>query len=92
MSMSPDPTRWLGTVSLTRRLAVAIARARKAAGERVLVAGKLRAAAMAPVVSAQAVEVPVYARPQSAGPANWLGAQRSGLTDAKFSGAGPCDE
>ena len=38
---------------------VAIARARKAAGERVLVPEKLRAAAMAPVVSAQAVEVPV---------------------------------
>src|SRR5438132_145850 len=44
MSMSPDPTRWLGTVSLTGTLAVAIARARKAAVGRVLVPRKLRAA------------------------------------------------
>jgi hypothetical protein len=59
MSIRPDPMRWLGTVSLTGTLALAIARTRKAAGERVCVSAKLRAAAMAPVASAQAVEVPV---------------------------------
>src|SRR5262249_29840962 len=72
--------------------AFATACARSSAGDCIPGDTRLRLAATAPAVSAQALDVPVKLRFQSPPAANWLGAQRSGLGELKIGSAGACEE